>query len=47
MNNIGFKTRRPQARRTNLRPLLVHLMSPAERREAQAIAYKAALAVLG
>ena len=47
MNNFKYKTRAAHKRRRNSNSTLLQLMTPAESQQARAIAYKAALAVLG
>ena len=47
MNNNIRKLRRAKNRRRNLKLSIFQRMSPAESREARAIAYQAALAVIG
>lgn len=47
MKNFQYKSRAAQKRRRNPKSSLFQLMTPAESRQARAIAYQAALAVLG
>ncbi len=47
MNTSNLKTRRAKNRRRNPNLSLFQRLSPAESREARAIAYEAALAVIG
>jgi hypothetical protein len=47
VNTFKYKTRAAQKRRRTTKSTLFQLMTPAESRQARAIAYKAALAVLG
>lgn len=47
MNNFKYKTRAARKRRRNPDSTLFQLLTPTESRQARAIAYKAALAVLG
>lgn len=47
VNNFQYKSRQPTKRRRNSNSSLFQLMTPAQSRQARAIAYKAALAILG
>jgi len=47
MNIIQCKSRRAQRRRRNTDISIFRLMSPAESRQARAVAFEAALAVIG
>jgi hypothetical protein len=47
VNNFKYKSRAAHRRRRNIHSSLFQLMTPAESRQARAIAVKAALAVLG
>lgn len=47
MNNFKYKSRTAQKRRRTINSSLFQLMTPAESRQARAIAYQAALSVLG
>ena len=47
MKNTNFKSRRAQRRRAKTHPNIFQSLSKAESLQARAIAYKAALAIIG